>query len=84
MMATITVKNIPDDVYELLKENAKENHRSVNSEIIIAIKMAVMRRRVDVDAVLEGARQTRELTAHYVITDEELTKFKNEGRNDRS
>lgn len=83
-MATITVKNIPDDVYELLKENAKENHRSVNSEIIIAIKMAVMRRRVDVDAVLEGARQTRELTAHYVITDEELTKFKNEGRNDRS
>ena len=30
----------------------------------------------DVGAVLEGARQTRELTAHYVITDEELTKFK--------
>ncbi len=83
-MATITVKNIPDDVYELLKENAKANHRSINSEVILLIKMAVMRRRVDVDAVLEGARRTRELTAHYVITDEELTKFKNEGRNDRS
>ncbi len=83
-MATITVKNIPDDIYEKFKENAKENHRSVNSEIILLIKMAVMRRRVDVDAILEGARQTRELTAHYVITDEELTKFKNEGRNDRS
>ncbi|MGC1376778.1 MAG: Arc family DNA-binding protein [Anaerolineales bacterium] len=80
MMATITVKNIPDDIYEKLKETAKENHRSVNSEVILLIKMAVMRRPMDVAAVLEGARQTRELTAHYVITDEELTKFKNEGR----
>ena len=83
-MATITVKNIPDDIYEKFKESAKENHRSVNSEVILLIKMAVMRRPMDVAAVLEGARQTRELTAHYVITDEELTKFKNEGRNDRS
>lgn len=79
-MATITIKNIPDDVYEKLKASAKENHRSINSEVILLIKLAVMQRRIDVDAVLEGARQARELTAHYVITDEELTKFKNEGR----
>ena len=83
-MATITVKNIPDEIYQLLKESAKANHRSINSEVILAIKMAVMRRPIDVEAVLESARQTRERTAHYVITDEELTRFKNEGRNDRS
>jgi plasmid stability protein len=78
-MATITVKNIPDDIYEKLKEAAKENHRSVNSEVILLIKMAVMRRPIDVAAVLEGARQIRESISYY-ITDEELTKFKNEGR----
>lgn len=78
-MATITVKNIPDDIYEKFKENAKENHRSVNSEIILLMKMSVMRRRVDVNAVLEGARQIRDSISYY-ITDEELTKFKNEGR----
>lgn len=81
-MATITIKNIPDDIYQKLKESAKENHRSVNSEVILLIKMAVMRRHVDVDAVLEDARKIRESISYY-ITDEELTKFKNEGRNDR-
>lgn len=79
-MTTITIKNIPDDIYEKLKASAKENHRSINSEGVLLIKMAVMQRHVDVAAVLEGARQARELTAHYIITDEELTKFKSEGR----
>jgi plasmid stability protein len=78
-MATITVKNIPEDIYELLKESAKANHRSINSEVIVAIKMAVMRRPIDVQDNLERARKIRELTSYY-ITDEKLTKFKNEGR----
>jgi plasmid stability protein len=78
-MATITIKNIPDDIYELLKETAKANHRSINNEVILAIKMAVMRRPINVQANLERARQIRESIAYY-ITDEELTKFKNEGR----
>jgi plasmid stability protein len=79
LMATMTIKNIPDDVYEQLKASAKANHRSINSEVILAIKMAVMQRPIDVQANLERARQIRELTSYY-ITDEELTRFKNEGR----
>jgi plasmid stability protein len=78
-VATITVKNIPDDIYKLLKESAKENHRSINSEIILAIKMSIMRRPINVQANLERAREIRESISYY-ITDEELTQFKNEGR----
>ena len=78
-MATITIKNIPDDIYNLLKELARENHRSVNSEVILAIKMAVMRRPINVQKNLEQARQIRESISYY-ITNEELTRFKNEGR----
>lgn len=33
-MATITLKNIPDRLYERLKYFAKLRHRSLNSEII--------------------------------------------------
>ncbi len=33
-MATITVKNIPDDIYARIKEDAKNHHRSVNSYVI--------------------------------------------------
>ncbi|MDJ0703039.1 MAG: Arc family DNA-binding protein [Leptolyngbyaceae cyanobacterium MO_188.B28] len=37
-MASITVKNIPDDLYEKLREAATLNHRSVNSEIIVCLE----------------------------------------------
>lgn len=79
-MATITVKNIPDDIYLLLKEKARANNRSVNSEVILAIKLAVASRPIDVEAAVKRARRIQEMTAHYRITDEEITKFKNEGR----
>jgi plasmid stability protein len=79
-MATITLKNIPADLYLLLKEKAKNNNRSINSEVILAIKVAVAFRPIDVEATIQRARKIRELTAHYRITDEEITKFKNEGR----
>jgi hypothetical protein len=37
-MATITLKNIPDKLYERLKYFAKIRHRSVNSEIINSLE----------------------------------------------
>ncbi len=79
-MTAITIKNIPDEIYVLLREKAKSNNRSINSEVILAIKAAVMSRPINVEAAIKRARKIQELTAHYVITDEEITRFKNEGR----
>ncbi len=36
-MATITVKNIPGDLYEHLKERAQAHRRSLNSEVIVCL-----------------------------------------------
>ncbi len=33
-MATVTVKNIPDELYDRLKSVAEINRRSINSEIL--------------------------------------------------
>ena len=79
-MPTITVKNIPDDVYERLKQQAKVNRRSLNSEIITLMERAVMSHRIDPDEFIAEARAIRELTADYILTDEELDKAINEGR----
>jgi plasmid stability protein len=79
-MATVTVKNIPDELYERLKALAKVNHRSINGEIITIIERSVGRSPEEVAEILERTRQIRELTAHYVITDDEITRMKNEGR----
>ena len=80
-MATVTIKNIPEEIYEKIKLQAKANHRSLNSEIISIFEHAVQKRTPeDVKMILERARKVRELTAHYVISDEELTQWKKEGR----
>jgi plasmid stability protein len=79
-MATVTVKNIPDDLYERLKAVAGINRRSVNSEIIVCIERAVTSRRIDPEKVLAGARPLRELTADHEISDDEFNKAKAKGR----
>jgi antitoxin FitA len=79
-MVAVTLKNVPVEIYERVKQNAKANHRSINNELIAIIEQAVMSQPLDVKAWLEKARQLREITAHYVISDEELTSLKNQGR----
>jgi antitoxin FitA len=79
-MATITVKNIPDDLYANLKQSAAANHRSINGEVISCIERSVSNRSRDPEAILERARQLREKWRGPPITDEELQKAKIAGR----
>jgi plasmid stability protein len=80
-MVTITVKNIPEEIYEKIKTQAKANRRSVNSEIISIFEHAVQKRTPrDVQEILERARKVRELTAHYTTTAEEIKSRIDEGR----
>ena len=79
-MATITVKNIPDDTYERLKGVAEANRRSVNSEIILCIENAMKSRRIDPEEMLDAARRLRRLTAAYPIDDKAFNQAKAAGR----
>ncbi len=79
-MVTISVKNIPDELYERLKLAAAGNRRSINSEMILCIERAVGTHRVDVEATLDRARALRERSAAYRITDRELNEAKASGR----
>ncbi len=80
-MATVTVKNIPDELYERLKSAAEINRRSINSEIIMCIENNVISRRINIDEALENARQLRRLTAGHPITHEEFNQAQSEGMN---
>ncbi len=79
-MPTLTVKNIPADLYEKLKQSAVRNHRSINSEIIVCIEQAVSSQAIDPETMLARARQLREKTAGYTITDDEINQAKSAGR----
>ena len=79
-MATITLKNIPTELYSKLKVSAKVNRRSINSEAIICLEKVLLSRRRSVEEVIEDARRLREMTASYMLTQEELEEMINEGR----
>ena len=79
-MATITVKHIPDDLYQDLKRLAGANHRSINREVIACIERAVRGRRIDPEIVLARVRELRKLTQGHPITDAEFTRAKRAGR----
>ncbi len=79
-MPTLTIKNIPEDLYAQLKRRAEMNRRSLNSEVIVCIEQAVRSRRVSPEIVLERARRLREQTAQYPITDDEFNQAKTMGR----
>ncbi len=79
-MATITIKNIPDDLYERLRESAEANRRSINSEVIVCIEKAIGAPRFDPEEFLAAARLLRERVAGYVISDEAFNEAKRAGR----
>lgn len=41
-MATLVLRNVPDDLYQRLKETAAEHHRSMTQEAIITLKDALV------------------------------------------
>jgi len=79
-MTTFTVKNIPTELYNRLKQSAELNRRSINSEIIVCIEKAVSSRRMDPEDLLARARVLREKTKGYRVTEDEISQAKNEGR----
>lgn len=60
MGATITLKNIPDDIYHSLKQAAEVHHRSINSEAIACLERALLPSKAGTDEHLARARRIRE------------------------
>ena len=75
-MPNITVKNIPDDLYEELKRSAKINRRSINQEIIMCIESNVQHKFESPVQVLEKARKLRKKTAGSPISEIEFNLIK--------
>ncbi len=80
IMPTVTLKKIPDELYEALKLRAKLHRRSLESEIITVLEHVIMPQPVDVDTILAEAQQIREKTQGYFLNDELLRRMKDEGR----
>jgi len=79
-MATLTIKNIPDELHERLKERAKQHRRSINSEVIVCLEQVLGAAPIDPAALLARIRARRQAMSQIYVTDEDLRAAKNEGR----
>ena len=79
-MATLTIKSIPDKLYDRLKEKAAAEHRSINSEVIVCLERALVTTQRDPEAVLRRVRELRNSLRVPLLTDEFLDEAKREGR----
>ena len=79
-MPTLTIKNIPDNLYAQLKEAAQAHYRSLNSEILYCVEHTLVPHKMDVSEQISIARTLRAKTAAHPITDDEIDAAKNAGR----
>ena len=60
MATSITLKNIPDHVYDSLRAAADAHHRSLNGEIIACLEQSLMPIKNNVNEQLAKARALRQ------------------------
>jgi plasmid stability protein len=79
-MATITVKNIPDELYARLKAVAASNRRSINGEIIRRIERSLTPRRAPTEQLLARIGRLHDSFEDRAFTLEQIEEARREGR----
>jgi len=80
MPTTLTLKNIPDAVYERLKMSAEAHRRSLNSEAIVCLKSALLLNHLTVSDRLARARALRATLPKDIFQEEDISAHKQDGR----
>jgi antitoxin FitA len=71
-MPALTVKNIPEDLYDELKHVAEQHHRSINSEVIVCLKRILFPKRVSPEERLYNVQALRSQVTPDVITADDI------------
>jgi plasmid stability protein len=76
---TLTIKDMPAELHQRLKENAKTNRRSLNAEVIALLEAAVLPRKVNVDHILAASGAVRGKVKRE-LSDDDINRMKRQGR----
>ena len=79
-MHNVTVKNIPDDLYEKIKMTAHDNRRSINNEIINRLDRSLKSTKIDIDSFLRRIENFQKNIEMPFLTDDLIRTAKEEGR----
>ena len=80
MPTTLTLKNIPDDVYERLKLSAEVHRRSLNGEAIVCLEAVLFPTKISPGERLSRAREIRGALIPIKFRARDIDALKREGR----
>lgn len=80
MPTTITLKNVPDAVYERLKASALEHRRSINGQAIVCLEAALAPGRIPSAERLRRARALRATLTTRAFRARDIDALKRLGR----
>lgn len=80
MPATLTLKNVPEALYEKLKASAAAHRRSLNREAIVCLESALAPGRMDAEERLARIRALRESLSGARFRAREVEAYKRAGR----
>ncbi len=79
-MPALTIKNIPDTIYQQLKTAAELHRRSINSEVLIYLERSLMATKTSPTERLSRIEQLRASIKPNSITPEDIEQAINSGR----
>jgi plasmid stability protein len=79
-MPTITLKNIPDELYGKLKEAASAHRRSINSEMIHCLEVVLAPRKIRAEEFVSHLRLLRPDIDPEAVGLDEIQRVIDEGR----
>ena len=80
MTTTLTLKNIPDEVYALLRAQATSNRRSLNNEAIVCLETVLRAATPNTQGRLTQLRALRASLGTTKFSPADIDKFKRQGR----
>jgi hypothetical protein len=79
-MPSLTIKNMPEELLDELREEAAQNRRSLNQEVIVRLEQSIARAGArDSQLMLERIRAVRE-RIQAPVNDAALRRARREGR----
>lgn len=80
MPTTLTLKNIPDELYKRLKASAEAHRRSLNSEVIVCLESVLLPERIPLAERLARAKALRDRLPKDKFEPRDIEAFKREER----
>ena len=80
MPTTLTLKNIPDAIYDRLKAAAQTNRRSMNSEVIVCLESVLLPIQVTPSERLARAQELRAALPQVKFKTSDIDGLKRQGR----